>query len=151
MPNLVHHRPSPTLQEAAIARASSLYLAQYAQHQGPLTVRIDAAAADQPIQLPAAAVALLLDILQAMGAGQGVTVVAENAELTTMQAADILNVSRPFFIKLLDENAMPYRKVGKHRRVQLDDLLAYKLENNRQRQLILNQLTVEAQLLSIGY
>ncbi len=67
---------------------------------------------EAPIELPAVAVDLLLDILGAMAAGQGVTIIPENAELTTVQAAGVLNVSRPFLIKLLEDNAIPHRKVG---------------------------------------
>ena len=61
-----------------------------------------------------------------MSAGRGISLVPENAELTTVQAAEVLKVSRPYLIKLLSEGAIPYRKVGKHRRVRMEDVMAFK-------------------------
>ncbi len=90
-------------------------------------------------------------VLEAMANGRGVTVIADGAELTTVQAADVLNVSRPFLIKLLDENAIPHRKVGKHRRVRMEDVLAYKETIDREREQVLDQLTREAQEQDLGY
>jgi excisionase family DNA binding protein len=106
---------------------------------------------EAPIELPAVAVDLLLDILGAMAAGQGVTIIPENAELTTVQAAGVLNVSRPFLIKLLEDNAIPHRKVGKHRRVRMEDVLAYKARIDRDREAVLDALVADAQEQGMGY
>jgi excisionase family DNA binding protein len=114
-------------------------------------VRVLDAEQDQPLELPAGAVALLMDILEAMAAGQGVSLVPENAELTTVQAAAMLNVSRPYLIKLLHENAIPHRKVGKHRRIRMEDVMAYKARIDREREAVLDQLTLEAQQNDMGY
>lgn len=92
-----------------------------------------------------------MDILEAMAAGHGVTLIPENAELTSVQAADVLNVSRPFLIKLLDDNLLPHRKVGKHRRIRMEDVMAYKAKIDRERETILDQLAKEAQDLGMGY
>jgi excisionase family DNA binding protein len=92
-----------------------------------------------------------MDILEAMAAGQGVSLVPENAELTTVQAAAMLNVSRPYLIKLLHENAIPHRKVGKHRRIRMEDVMAYKARIDREREAVLDQLTLEAQQNDMGY
>ena len=124
MPALTHsHRQSPpTAQEAALARVSGQRLSRYRGGNGR-SLRVMDAEQEQPIELPAGAVAMLMDILEAMAAGRGMSIIPENAELTTVQAADILNVSRPFLIKLLVESALPYRKVGKHRRILMEDVM----------------------------
>ena len=75
----------------------------------------------------------------------------EIAELTIQQAADILNVSRPFLISLVDDGKIPYRKVGKHRRIRFDQLMAYKQEIDRKRLQTLSELANEAQELNLGY
>jgi excisionase family DNA binding protein len=105
----------------------------------------------EPIELPAGAVTLLMDILDAMASGQVLTLISENAELTTMQAADILNVSRPFLIKLLEEGQIPYRKVGKHRRIRTEDMLNYRRAIDQKREAALDQLVADAQKQDMGY
>ena len=145
---LAHHRqPPPTAQEAALARVSGQHLSRYAGRRGPLTLQVN----EEPLELPAGAVALLMDILEAMAAGRGVTIIPENAELTTVQAAEVLNVSRPFLVRLLEENAIPFRKVGKHRRVRMEDVMAYKEKIDRDREAVLDQLAAEAQEEGMGY
>jgi excisionase family DNA binding protein len=114
-------------------------------------MHVGEAGKEQTIELPAGAVALLMNILEAMAAGRGVTLIPENAELTTVQAADILNISRPYLIKLLGENALPHRKVGKHRRIRMEDVMAYKNRIDRERETVLDQLAADAQENDMGY
>ena len=92
-----------------------------------------------------------MDILEAMAAGRGITIIPENAELTTVQAAEVLNVSRPFLIKLLEEEKIPYRKVGKHRRIRMEDVMTYKTAIDQEREAVLDQLVAEAQEQDMGY
>jgi excisionase family DNA binding protein len=106
---------------------------------------------EQPIELPAGAVALLMDILEAMAAGRGVTIIPENAELTTVQAAGVLNVSRPFLIGLLENGTIPHRKVGRHRRIRMEDVMDYKARIDRDREAALDELTALAQQHDMGY
>ena len=134
-----------------MARVSGQVLSPFVQQKGPLTLRVRVAGQEKPFELPTGAVALLMDILEAMAAGRGMTLIPENAELTTVQAADMLNVSRPFLIKLLDENALPHRKVGKHRRIRMEDVMAYKASIDRERETVLDQLAREAQEQGMAY
>ena len=148
---MAHRQLPPSAQEAAIARASGQLLSRYARSKVPLKLRVTDSEQVEPIELPAGAVALLIDILEAMAAGQGVTIIPENAELTTVQAADVLNVSRPFLIKILDEQKIPHRKVGKHRRIRMEDVMTYKASIDAERESVLDQLAAEAQEQDMGY
>lgn len=101
-----HRRRPPTEEDSALARTSGTVLACYAHANRPLRVRVTEQ--EQTIELPPGAVALLLEILQVMAAGKDVTIIPQNTELTTMQAVEILNVSRPFLIKLLENGTISY-------------------------------------------
>ncbi|WP_280502265.1 helix-turn-helix domain-containing protein [Nocardia farcinica] len=80
----------------------------------------------EPIPLPPQAVAPLREILENLAAGRGVTVIPAHVELTTQQAAELLGISRTHLVKLLHEGHIRYRFVGRHRRVLLSSLLAYR-------------------------
>jgi excisionase family DNA binding protein len=151
MTALAHRQPPPSVQEAALARSSGQSLARLIRKNRPLKLKVTDADQEQPIELPPGAALLLMDILEAMAAGRGVTLIPENAELTTVQAADVLNVSRPFLIKLLEEKALPCRKVGAHRRVRMEDVMAYKARIDADREAVLDQLVAEAQEQDMGY
>jgi excisionase family DNA binding protein len=103
------------------------------------------------LNLPPFALRLLFDALTALAEGHAVTVVPVPAELTTQEAADILNVSRPYLIKLLDERKIPYRRVGNRRKVMLEDVLRYKRSDDQFRQGILDELSREAQAVGLEY
>ena len=148
---MVTRQRPPTSQESTLARTSRQLLSRYAQENQPLTLRVIDGDQAEPIELPAGAVAMLMDILDAMAAGRGITLIPENAELTTVEAADILNVSRPFLIKLLEEGQIPYRKVGRHRRVRLEDVMNYKKAIDQEREEVLDQLAADAQQHDMGY
>lgn len=87
----------------------------------------------ESLTVPRPAVELLARVLAHMAAGQGVSIVPSQAELTTQQAADMLNVSRPYFIGLLERGEIDYRKVGTHRRILAESLMAYMREDDRRR------------------
>jgi len=95
--------------------------------------------------IPRAAFKLLMDILTAMGEGRAVSIIPHHAELTTKQAADILNVSRPFLVKLLEQAEIPFHMVGTHRRIKYEDLIAYKKNIDAKRLKTLEELSAEAQ------
>lgn len=122
-----------------------------ARHQGRQRVRlvVDDEHGNEALTVPRAAVELLARILAHMAAGRGVSVVPAHAELTTQQAADVLNVSRPFLIRLLDAGEIEYRKVGKHRRVKAASLLSYMRADDRRRREAADELSVLTQQMGL--
>ena len=93
---------------------------------------------------------VLGEILAQLGSGQALTILPAAQELTTQEAADLLGVSRPFFIeKVLEAGKLPYRRVGKHRRIRLDELLDYQQRDLAEREAIVAQLTWESQDLGL--
>lgn len=113
-------------------------------------VRVDAVPVSdreprQTFILPAPAVQLLTDMLVHLGAGEAVAVIPDHAEFTTQQAANFLNVSRPWIVKLIERGDLPHRMVGTHRRVLFSELRAYKERTNVSRRAALDRLVAEAQ------
>ena len=97
------------------------------------------------LNLPAPVYQLLAQIAHELARGNAVVVTPVHAELTTQQAAELLNVSRPYLIKLLESGAIPFHRVGIHRRVRLNDLLAYRHQRSQARQAALAEMAREAQ------
>lgn len=144
----------PSDQETEEAKVSSRILSPRIQRNRPLTLRVldeNAREKEVTITLPAKAARLLLDILVQMAEGKAVTILPTHAELTTQQAADLLNVSRPFFVQLIESGEIPFRKVGTHRRVLLNDVMAYKERTDVAREKSLDELTELSQELGLGY
>jgi excisionase family DNA binding protein len=140
---------TPTDADAALAKESSRRLAAHIGHGNSLRLEVKSGTLSEELVLPPAAVRLLLCLLTELGHGNAVTLTPIRAELTTQQAADLLNVSRPHLVKLLDEGAIPSRKVGTHRRVQLEDLLAYKRDFLAKRHAALDELQALSQELDM--
>lgn len=140
----------PDAEAVALARASASELSRLLSEQ-PAADRAQVNLDGRTLILPRQALALLRELLTEMAQGNAVTVVPTHAELTTQEAANILNVSRPHFIKLLEEGAISYTRVGTHRRIRYKDLMAYKLEREKQSDDALDQLVRQAQENDMGY
>jgi excisionase family DNA binding protein len=142
---------TPTKADSAMAEESGRRLTTHLGDAGGLRLEVKTDTTSEELVLPPPALRLLLRALTEMGQGNAVTLTPIRAELTTQQAADLLNVSRPHLVKLLDEGAIPSRKVGTHRRVQLEDLLAYKQDLHARRHATLDELQALSQDLDMGY
>jgi excisionase family DNA binding protein len=145
---------TPTADEALLARESSRQLSRLLASKPPKALRVFVAPEDnseESISIPVSALGLLIEILSEMANGNAVTIIPVHAELTTQQAADLLNVSRPYLIEQLEKGLIPYRNVGTHRRVMFKDLMAYKETIDKNRLRALDELSAQAQELGLGY
>ena len=142
--------------EAAVAQAAEALdiLGRFLRHHPDIantSVLLTAGGGSATLQIPGYATRILVDILTGIANGNGVAVAPVHAELTTQQAADLLNVSRPYLVKLLDERRIPYRRVGNRRRILLRDLIDYKNRDEAERRAIADELTADAQRLGLDY
>ena len=140
---------TPTERDKQFSTTGSQILSRFISNHE--TVRLRAAEPGTEIVLPDAVVRLLRDVMTHFAEGQSVTVVPRRAELSTNEAADLLGVSRPFLVKLLDTGQIACRRVGEHRRIPLDDLLRYREENKAKRLEVIAELQAQAQELNMGY
>lgn len=95
----------------------------------------------EPLVVPRSAVEFFARVLAHLAAGRGMSLVPQHAELTTQEAADLLNVSRPYLIGLLSAGEIEYRTVGKHRRIRADTLMDYKRQDDQRRRAAADELT----------
>ena len=103
------------------------------------------------VTVPTKALDLLFYILNNMAEGKSISLIPSDSEISTQQAADMLNVSRPHLVKLLEEGVIPYKKVGSHRRILLEDLIEFDRKLKEQRITSLKKLAEQAQDLRLGY
>ncbi len=133
----------PSAEEIAIAQECSREISAYLE-TGSESQKIDISSRDgqkHELSIPTRALSLLIDVLAQLGQGNAVKIIPIHAELTTQEAADILNVSRPYLVKMLDQGEIPHHKVGRHRRVRYQDLMDYKSAVDTQRISALDELS----------
>ena len=143
--------PIPSKADIEISRESSRILASFLNsHSKTQKIKVESeGGAEKSLLIPSVAYELLIDILSQMSQGNAVTIVPVYSELSTQQAANLLNVSRPYLIKLLDSGEIPHRKVGKHRRILAQDLYRYKADIDAKRSQSLDELTALSEELGL--
>ncbi len=135
----------PTEQDSRLAQDSLRFLLQHQTED--LKVQI----ASKTIRLPPVAARLLERILSELAEGNAVAITPIQPEISTQEAADLLNVSRPYLVGLLEKNTIPHRKIGKHRRVPLKALLEYKAIQKAKAEQAMQELADLSQKLGLGY
>jgi excisionase family DNA binding protein len=143
----------PSEEDIALARESGRALSTVLQTRAE-TQQIDFhddKGAVRAVRIPTSALRLLLEVLTEIGQGNAVSIIPIHAELTTQEAADVLNVSRPFLVQLLEKGDMPFHKIGTHRRVRYQDVIAYKKRIDADRRKALDELAAQGQELGMGY
>lgn len=137
----------PSDRDAALADRAGRKLAAWSDGSEPVPARFGVTA--EPVDIPTPALRLLKEILDHMAHGNGVALMPLHRELTTRQAADLLQVSRTHLVQLLDEGRIPCRKVGAHRRVRGRDILEYRRQTESHRREALDELTAADQSLGL--
>lgn len=143
----------PSEKEAELAKESSRALSLHMKSRSETQeiCIVDDKGEHEAVKVPAAAMRMLLDILAEMAQGNAVSLIPVHAELTTQEAADLLNVSRPHLVRLIESGDIPFRKVGTHRRVRYEDVMKYKRGMDEAREKVLDELAKQAQELGMGY
>ena len=138
----------PSRRDAELAAEASRTLSSVKRPNADLRVHLDGG---KELRLPKAALDLLHHLLTEMSQGNAVTLIPVHAELTTQEAADYLNVSRPYLIRLLKRGEIPFNMVGTHRRIRFSDLETYRAKSEEKRQAAMDELAEQAQVLEMGY
>jgi excisionase family DNA binding protein len=139
----------PSEEDVKLARETRNILAPRLSGTSPFDLLAINSLKEPSIKIPAQAAHLLVQILDEMSRGNAVKLIPVHAELTTQEAADLLNVSRPTLIRLLDEGKIEFHKVGTHRRVPIKSALAYKRQIDGERKAALAELAAYDQELGI--
>lgn len=143
----------PSDDEAKLARHSRKVLAPLLSTSNSLKLRASGTSSnrknDPTIELPASVARLMVQILGEIGRGNAVKIVPVHPELTTQEAADLLHISRPTLIQMLDSGVLPHRKVGTHRRIRTESLMAYKRKLDAERRAALAALSAYDQEIGI--
>lgn len=142
----------PTAAEVQRARRTAARLRKLAKRRHTSTARsITLEGETQPIEVPAAAIEMLADAVEEIAKGHAIRITSQGEEVSTQKAADLLNVSRPYLIRLLEKGEIPFRMVGTHRRLRLSDVLGYKARTDAEGERAFRELVAQAQELRLGY
>lgn len=139
----------PSEADVILARETSRALAPHVHSGAALSLQVLGDIRNQTIQVPPAAVRMLIRVLEEMARGNAVALIPMHAELTTQEAADLLGISRPTLIQLLETGEIAFRKAGTHRRVRFDAVVAFKRKNDAARKSALAELSAYDQELGL--
>ena len=142
-----------TREDQRIARTSVDKLRKASQKlsQNRKSVEITLRGSEESLRLPGKALGLLSTIISNMAEGKSMAIILSDATIGTQEAADYLEVSRPYIVRLLENGAIPFSKVGTHRRIKVSDVVAYQKKMKTTRRKQLNFLSQQAQDLNLGY
>ena len=146
--------PDEALSTEAAAAAKSLSgLATSTKRKGAKRIVLEARDESRRVKadVPMEVFQLFLQLLTELAKGHAVTIVPSKKELTTQEAADLLNVSRPYVVQLLEEGKIPFRRVGTRRRIRFEDLIVYKTRDDASRRKLADVLAKEAEALGLEY
>ncbi len=150
MPSVPIEPTIPTAAEALLAREVSRALEQRNAAEQTLSLLVSATEnKTTTIELPKSAASLLIEILKQMAEGNAVSLLPVEPEISTQQAANLLCVSRPYLVGMIEKGELPARMVGNQRRLPLKDVLAYRLENQAKRKEALDELSAYDQELGL--
>ena len=153
MTSTANHKSLPSQEDITLARESARALSTVLRTRADIQeIDIhDETGAVRTVRIPTSALRLLVEVLAEIGQGNAVSIIPIHAELTTQEAADVLNVSRPFLVQLLEKGEIDFHKIGTHRRVRYQDVIDYKKRIDAERRKTLEALANEAQELGMGY
>lgn len=135
--NYIENIKRPTKEEQKVAMESYTALSAMIEQLKTNNPEIEIEETQEKVVIPLSALKLLARILKVTGQGNPVSIIPVATEMTTQAAAEFLGCSRPHLVKLLEDGAIPFTKVGKHRRVRFEDLAEYKMRQREQRELFL--------------
>jgi excisionase family DNA binding protein len=136
--------------DAALAQAAQRCLMTALDHSRAAKIRLVSDGKSMPsVELPPKALRMVAHMLGLMAQRQPVVLLPQKLELSTQDAAAFLNVSRPFVVKQIDEGRLRCRKVGRHRRILFEDLMAYQHALHEESEIALQALADQAQALGL--
>lgn len=144
----------PSKEDTKLAKVAVTTLTQMSNRRGSKTkseLLFHIAKKEQRAALPQGVLELVIFLLNEAALGHSVTLIPSHKDLTTQEAAELLNVSRPFVVKLLEEGKIPFRKIGAHRRIRFIDLMTYKQKSEMEQNKAFNELAKLSQELKLGY
>lgn len=147
-----HLRPELTAEELEMVQAAQRLVMKALDHSRAASITLEGEDEDSPsVSVPPKVLQVLAKALNLMAQRQPILLMSQKQELSTVEAAHLLNVSRPFVIKEIEANRLPHRKVGTHRRVLYEDLLEYARKMRTEQEKALDRMADDARVLGLEY